>query len=577
MNTRPATNLLARLSVSQRILLMIFATTGLVCLVLTVLSAQFATRIAQLGFESGAESTVADFAGRSQRPLRFGDLDGVVETLRAIGETYDGTLVAARLWTGEGEQFLSDGDWSGIELDAMVQAAWSGSTAVTLIGGDEAIAVAPVTASDGTVAGAVAMRLSKAEYMAGLRSDFLVIVLITTAVFLALTGIAGLAMRPILVKPLKSIAESVSMVSAGELDQPIAGVDRRDGLGEIARNMVNLCGTLRTARDEDQKRLAEKLEQEDVVEALRGGLSLLTQGDFSATIDKAFAPRFEALREDFNQTVDNLRVALIGIYDESVSIWNGVEELSQSSDNLAHRTETQAATLEKTATSLEQISSSVSGAANNARKVEQIVEKTSAQAEQSDRVVGDAVRAMEDIEKSSSQIARIITVIDDISFQTNLLALNAGVEAARAGEAGRGFAVVATEVRSLANRSSEAALEIKQLIDDSTNQVEHGVGLVRRSGEALSQIAAEVSHISRYITDIAAASGSQATGLEEISRGVSDLDGVTQQNAGMVEESNAALQTLLSKARSLRDTVNRFSLHGGNQVAPLQEDTSRAA
>ncbi|KIC35150.1 methyl-accepting chemotaxis protein, partial [Leisingera sp. ANG-M7] len=235
----------------------------------------------------------------------------------------------------------------------------------------------------------------------------------------------------------------------------------------------------------------------------------------------------------------------------AASIRNGASEISQASDDLSHRTESQAATLEQTAAALDELTASVKSAAEGARSVEATMEDAKQEARNSGEVVQSAVSAMTEIEESSNKISQIISVIDDIAFQTNLLALNAGVEAARAGEAGRGFAVVASEVRALAQRSSDAAMEIKTLISDSSGQVARGVDLVGKAGDALQSIVSQVTHISQLVSGIAEGAAEQSTGLNEINTGVTQLDQVTQQNAAMVEEATAAGHMLKTDAGKL--------------------------
>ncbi|MVO18740.1 methyl-accepting chemotaxis protein, partial [Parasedimentitalea huanghaiensis] len=245
-------------------------------------------------------------------------------------------------------------------------------------------------------------------------------------------------------------------------------------------------------------------------------------------------------------------------------------EISQASDDLSQRTESQAATLEQTAAALEEMTTSVKSASEGARSVEGIVNEAKSEAEASGTVVQNAVSAMTEIEDSARHISQIISVIDDIAFQTNLLALNAGVEAARAGEAGRGFAVVASEVRALAQRSSDAAMEIKTLIGDSSKQVEQGVDLVGKAGTALNSIVERVSHISQLVSEMAVGTSEQSTGLGEINLGVTQLDQVTQQNAAMVEEATAASHLLNTDANKLAKLVSHFNIDG-NQQAPAED------
>ncbi|UWS78478.1 methyl-accepting chemotaxis protein [Phaeobacter sp. G2] len=363
-------------------------------------------------------------------------------------------------------------------------------------------------------------------------------------------------------KPIGRICQNMEAVASGVLDTDVADADRGDEIGQIGKTLVSMQGDLKHARSAEEGRAKEQRHQQHVVETLSASLLRLSEGDFTRTIEEAFTDEHEKLRADFNTTVQTLNDTLAQVVDSANSIGNGAAEISQSSDDLSHRTESQAATLEETAAALEEMTVSVKSAAEGARSVEQIVGEAKKEAEISGSVVENAVAAMTEIEKSSTHISQIIGVIDDIAFQTNLLAHNAGVEAARAGEAGRGFAVVASEVRALAQRSSDAAMEIKTLIDDSSKQVERGVDLVGRAGGALQSIVDRVGHISSLVTDIAKSAVEQSTGLGEINTGVVQLDQVTQQNAAMVEEATAAGHLLKSDASQLTKLVNKFQISG---------------
>ena len=307
--------------------------------------------------------------------------------------------------------------------------------------------------------------------------------------------------------------------------------------------------------------------QARVVDALRTGLTKLRDGDLTHSIDTPLGAEYETLREDFNAACRGLRETVIGVSEMVDTIRSDVREIVSAADDLSRRTEHQAATLEETAAALAEVTAAVTSAAEGARSARTVVAEARGNSESSGRVVQDAVSAMGEIAASSSQISRIIGVIDDIAFQTNLLALNAGVEAARAGDAGRGFAVVASEVRALAQRSSEAAREIGGLIAASTGHVEKGVTLVGEAGEALRLIAASVNGISEHVGDIASSAQEQSTSLTEVNNSMTQLDQVTQQNAAMFEETTAASQNLMAQADALSTRMSRFRV-GDRQTAP---------
>ncbi len=309
--------------------------------------------------------------------------------------------------------------------------------------------------------------------------------------------------------------------------------------------------------------------QNRVVEILRKGLGDLADGKLTAELTEPLAEEYEQLRTDFNRAANNLRDAMIRVISNADSIRSEASDISTAAEDLSQRTEKQAATLEETAAALDQITSSVASAADASEQTNLVVNTAKNSAETSSLVVEEAVLAMRKIESSSDKITKIISVIDDIAFQTNLLALNAGVEAARAGEAGRGFAVVASEVRALAQRSSDAAHEINQLISDSGKHVKHGAELVGETGEALQNIIGSVGDISRHVAEIAISAKEQASGLAEINTSVNELDKFTQQNAAMFEETTAASHALTQGAEALASVVSRFDAGQGETIEDL--------
>jgi methyl-accepting chemotaxis protein len=306
------------------------------------------------------------------------------------------------------------------------------------------------------------------------------------------------------------------------------------------------------------KRAAAEQAQSEAMTALTNALDMLSKGDLTTCISQEFAAEYERLRNDFNSAVERLKSAMIAVEENAGLIQSETADISKAASNLANRTESQAATLEETAAAMDMVTKGVKTAAERAAQAATISTATSSSAEASALVMRDALSSMHEIEESSSQISKITDVIKEISFQTNLLALNAGIEAARAGEAGRGFSVVATEVRALAQRSSDSAREIDEFITASNEHVSKGVDLVGRASSALDEIVTSVREISENVSEIATSSRKQSEGLVEINTSISMLDTVTQQNAAMFEETSAASQALDQETNSLIKTIGRF-------------------
>ncbi len=318
----------------------------------------------------------------------------------------------------------------------------------------------------------------------------------------------------------------------------------------------------RDASNAEQAKLKAALEAEqtEVVDQLAQALIYLSRGDLTWRLEQPFAGRYESLRADFNNALAKLQEAMREIAGNASTMTAGVADMSRASDELARRTEHQAASLVEIAATLDEITATVQSTADSANQANAAAAAAHQEAERSDPVVSEAVEAMTLIETSSGQIGQIIGVIDEIAFQTNLLALNAGVEAARAGDAGRGFAVVAQEVRALAQRSANAAREIKELIGVSGQQVSAGVERVGRTREALGRIVARVIEIDTQVKAIAASAREQATGLAEVNATMGQLDQVVQQNAAMVEETTAAAHALSSESQELAERVDMFDI-----------------
>ncbi len=334
-----------------------------------------------------------------------------------------------------------------------------------------------------------------------------------------------------------------------------------DGNGKpfkVVKFAADITDVVIQRRKDEEERKARAAEQTIVVDNLATGMKQLSDGNLTTRIDVEFATEYEQLRVDFNGALTNLQKAMSTIVKTSGGISNGAGEISKSSDDLSKRTEDQAGTLEETAAALDEITATVKQTAEGANEANSVADETRGGAQKSGDVVREAVEAMGQIEDSSKQISQIIGVIDDISFQTNLLALNAGVEAARAGDAGRGFAVVAQEVRALAQRSSDAAKEIKDLISASSQHVSTGVDLVGKAGESLDEIVGRVENVSNLVSEIAASAKEQSASLSEVNTAVNKMDKVTQQNAAMVEQSTAASHSLTQDSDQLMQLVSHF-------------------
>lgn len=367
--------------------------------------------------------------------------------------------------------------------------------------------------------------------------------------------------------PIRRITQQTKALSEGRTDLVIEGTQDKHELGQMAQSLEVFRATIEREHNASLAQQNARLELEQAVRALTEGLEELAAGNLSAQITTKLGTDYEDLRQNFNTALNRLENAMTGVITTSATLETTSASIASATQDLSGRTENQAATLEQTAAALEELTASVKSAASNAKEVEITVDQARADAEHSGEVVKQAVVAMGEIEKSSTQIAMITDVIEDIAFQTNLLALNAGVEAARAGESGKGFAVVASEVRALAQRSSDAAKEVTTLIHSSSDHVAQGTLHVGNAGNVLTEIIARVNHIAALVTQMASSSSEQAVGLSEINIGVTELDRVTQQNAGMVENSNNLGETLSQEAQKLTALMAQFGGTGTDHTA----------
>ncbi|SIR39178.1 methyl-accepting chemotaxis protein [Rhizobium sp. RU35A] len=439
----------------------------------------------------------------------------------------------------------------------------------------------------------------------------------TTVMILAITAVvcivAGVALSLVIARreiasPIRRMTLVMSAMAKGRTDQPVTDTDRTDEIGEMARALevfraneiqmrameaqeaalnrqskdlqVSISGIVAAAAAGDfSQRISKRYEDADLerfatsvnelvenvdkgITEVRRVVAALAEQDLTQDMRGTFQGAFAELQQNVNATMGVLRGTMDNVRTAAGTISDNSGELSSASNQLARRTEQQAAALEETAAALEEITTTVRMSTDRANEATRMVAETKASAGRSGGIVRDAIEAMGRIEQSSQKISQIISVIDEIAFQTNLLALNAGVEAARAGEAGRGFAVVAQEVRELAQRSANAAKEIKTLINTSADEVKGGVTLVLSTGEALKEIEDLVNRVNDHVATIARAAGEQSAALGEINTSVNHMDQMTQQNAAMVEETTAASQVLASESRQLTAILARFRLDG---------------
>jgi len=458
-----------------------------------------------------------------------------------------------------------------------------GTREVDLGGKAAVVSAAPLVNFAGAPIGVIEMVMDTSDIAARSARAFYILIGVTVAA-VVLGFVVSLLLARWIGKPIREMTTTMGSLAEGQLDQDVPHTGRHDEIGQMAkavlvfrdagREKIRLeaeAAEQRRTADEERRRNAEAQarsaeEQAHAVQALADGLEKLSQGDLTVQLDDGFAATYQRIKDDFNSAVLRLQQTVQALAASTREVSNAAGEISTSTTDLSQRTEEQAASLEETSASMEQISATVKKNAENAQQANRSTSGTLQIADRGGQVVGKAVSAMARIEERSARINEIIGVIDEIARQTNLLALNAAVEAARAGEAGRGFAVVAAEVRTLAQRSSQAAKDIKELITNSNGQVHEGAELVKAAGASFEEIVASIRQVADIVAGIAEASAEQATGLDQITRALAQMDQVTQQNSALVEENAATARTLEQQSAAMNEQVGYFRLDDADSM-----------
>ncbi|TAX54461.1 methyl-accepting chemotaxis protein [Rhizobium leguminosarum] len=420
--------------------------------------------------------------------------------------------------------------------------------------------------------------------LTALSGSIVLFFLAMTAAYFVIRGISG---------PLNNVHTALKAVAEEDVSITIPHTGMNNEVGMMAKATQSLQEKIRERHAMSDREAAQQLaleserennlrQQQDeatlqarVVTTIGQALEMIARGDLTVRCAD-LGQKYAALRDNFNDALSHLEAAMAKVSAKGTDIGTSKEEIRRASNELSQRTERQAASLEETSAALDELTVAVRQTADGAHEASKRVHSVSTEATHSDAIVTQAIEAMSGIEKSSSEITKIIGVIDEIAFQTNLLALNAGVEAARAGESGKGFAVVAQEVRELAQRSAAAAKEIKDQIARSSSQVDHGVRLVGEAGEALKRISDQIKAANEIVAKIAHSASEQDTTLRSISSSMNQLDAATQQNAAMAEETTASAETLATDTDELIDLIRGFRV-GGESAAPAMHQGRRAA
>ena len=528
-------------------------------------SSEFVTRL--LAYQMGAPVRFRD-AGRIEQ-IYADTVANMAESLKFVQVRHaDGAALSEYAETPL-PTAVSD------ELEAMFQAVIAEAAPQHDYVGPYAVVARPITAGDGsTVVGVLMTGWSHAALMAMLTDGLYQTMVV--AILMMVVGLVGIMylVSVQVTRPVRALSQTMGEISAGNYVAEVPYATRGDEIGDMSKNLREFRDDLAFQAEERRVRVEKDQRVMALFDRLCHCLSQAANGetDVRIAVDEFsdLSSEYLGVCANFNGLIENLAEMLETISLAAETVRANSLEISQVATEQSQRSEAQAAALEESAAGLKDLTSSVKQTAQHAASADHEIQTNRKQAQESETVVERTVEAMKKIESSSAQITEIITVIDDIAFQTNLLALNAGVEAARAGEAGRGFAVVASEVRALAQRASDSANEIKELIVNSSQHVAEGGALVDQTGKALNEIITGVAKVSEIVSSIASASQEQSDSLEEINQAINELDKVTQQNAAVIEETSAASGALSQEAERLTDALARF--RSGEDQSAAEDD-----
>ncbi|WP_082015725.1 methyl-accepting chemotaxis protein [Leisingera sp. ANG-M7] len=395
---------------------------------------------------------------------------------------------------------------------------------------------------------------------------------IFAAVMLGLVLLFSAVIARDMTRNLSILNVALKKLGSGETEVEVPGAQRRDEIGAVARNVVDLRTV--TQRKQEERVQEEKDRREEILKVtgrIGSALADLQHKRLDNPISEYFPEEFKSIRMDFNDSLTSLSAAVSVIAELTSSVDESTKSIAEASMDLAHRTEAESATLEKTTHAVGELTGNVKRTAENAGRAEELADSAQHGVKSCDAVVKDTITAMDKLQESSQEISQITKVIQDIAFQTNLLALNAGVEAARAGEAGRGFAVVASEVRMLAQRCADAVQQIDELTARSSEQVKNGAALVDQAGQAMATVSEQVVEISSLVVEIAGNMKDQSAQMSDVNTAVGELEMMAQQNAAMAEQTTAATTSLSDQAQELREQVTQFTLGSTSSALPAPE------